>query len=90
MLLKSVFQNKIIINILFFVFVFLSAISFLRAFLVHNGDFTIPLLGQMNAPLRVNVEIPHENIKNFHFFWKQKIALFIFFKIINIVFVKIK
>ena len=68
MLLKSVFQNKIIINILFFVFVFLSAISFLRAFLVHNDDFTIPLLGQMNAPLRVNVEISHENIKNFHFF----------------------
>ncbi len=69
MFLKSVFQNKIAVNILFFLFVFLSAFSFLFTFFLHNDDFLIPLFEKVNASLKINVEFnnsPKEN--NFHLF----------------------
>lgn len=69
MFLKSVFQNKIFINILFFLAVFLSAFSFLFTFFLHNNDFLIPLFEKVNAPLKINVEfLNNEKGQNFHLF----------------------
>ena len=69
MFLKSVLQNKVFINILFFIAIFVSAFSFLFTFFLHNNDFLIPLFGKVNASLKINVEFlnnPAEN--NFRFF----------------------
>ncbi len=68
MSLKSVFQNKIFVNILFFAVVFICAISFFGAFLLHKYDFYIPHFGLLNTPVKVNVEVDKENASKIRFF----------------------
>lgn len=69
MFLKSAFQNKIIINLLFFLFLCVGIFSLLATILIHKDDFLIPLFNRANANLNVNVEFSDKTKKEkFHFY----------------------
>ncbi|MDO5437410.1 MAG: hypothetical protein Q4F80_04345, partial [bacterium] len=56
MFLKSVFQNKILINFSFFFCLILSLGLFLISFVLNENNFNIPLLGGKNSDIRINIE----------------------------------
>ena len=63
------FRNAGFINVLFIVLVLFTIISFGRVFTSHIKDFNIPILGQIDANLRINVEVPKNMISKIHIFF---------------------
>ncbi|HIS54082.1 TPA: glycosyltransferase family 39 protein, partial [Candidatus Galligastranaerophilus gallistercoris] len=67
--MKVEFRNAGFINVLFIVLVLFTIISFGRVFTSHIKDFNIPILGQIDANLRINVEVPKNMISKIHIFF---------------------
>lgn len=63
------FRNAGFINVLFIVLVLFTIISFGRVFTSHIKDFNIPILGQIDANLRINIEVPKNMISKIHIFF---------------------
>ena len=68
MYLKSIFQNKNFINILFFILILAAIFSFLFSCKNFSQFFEIPILGKINSNIIVNIEAPEKNLKQIHFF----------------------
>lgn len=66
-------KNKVLVNILFFLFLILGCLSFVFLAYINTDKIFIPFCGKINSNIRVNVEIPKKNLKNFEFYSNSKI-----------------
>ncbi len=64
----NILENKKFINFLFAVSVFFFIISLLWSFLSHINDVEIPILGHINADIRINIEADKNLRNNLHVF----------------------
>lgn len=60
--------NKVFINVIYGIMFFLTMVLFFISYFVNRENIDIPVLGSINPSLRINVEIPKEDIQNVHFY----------------------